>query len=118
VPVLVDVVATGIGDVEAAELLGALARDRKVHARVTVAFGGILASPASSAEARRRVVQALAELEGPEVQAMLRRLTQDESPAVARTAQALLITRRALRPRRGGGDEGTESAGRSPAAAR
>jgi DNA-binding transcriptional MerR regulator len=110
VPVLVDVVAAGTGDVEAAELLGSLAKDGDVRARVIAAFGAIMASAASSHGARHRVVQALAELEGPDVQAMLRRLTHDDSPEIARTARALLIPRRAAPVTRRARREGTDPA--------
>ena len=90
VSALIDLVVAGTRDVEAAELLGALAANQQVEAYVIQAFTAILRSPSSSAEARHRVVQALGELDGPEVQALLQWLTHDDSPAIALTARALL----------------------------
>jgi DNA-binding transcriptional MerR regulator len=93
VPVLIDLVETGSRDVEAAGLLGSLAEDDRVGARVIHAFLGILDDVRSQPGARHRVAQALGELHGSDVEAMLQGLTGDDDPAVARTARALLAMR-------------------------
>lgn len=90
VPALLDLVADGHGDVDAATHLGSLARDGAVHTLILEAFRDRLDDPAGSFETRHRIVQALAELRGPDVDALLRRLAQDDSPAIAHTARALL----------------------------
>lgn len=55
------------------------------------AIDGLAARLASDdPETRHRIAQALAELRGPDVDALLRRLTQDDSPVIAHTARALL----------------------------
>ncbi len=88
--VLIGLVARGTGDVEAAELLGSLSADEDVATRVLEAFVRLLDDPASSTEARHRVTQALGELRGPAVEALLRRLATDGAPEIARTARVLL----------------------------
>jgi DNA-binding transcriptional MerR regulator len=89
VPVLVAMIVAGANDVEAAEVLGALASDPTRAAPIKRALSAELADPAAPGPARLRLVQALAELPGPIALAMLRGLTDDEDPTIARTASAL-----------------------------
>lgn len=93
VPALIELVAVGASDVEAAGLLASLAEDDHVGARVMHAFVGILDDPGAPPGARHRVAQALGELYGTDVEALIHRLTGDDDPAVARSARALLAMR-------------------------
>ncbi|WP_410593964.1 HEAT repeat domain-containing protein [Amycolatopsis sp. lyj-23] len=87
VPVLVAMVAEGTNDVEAAEVLGALALEPGRGRRILDALAGELtAAPA----VRIRITQALAELPGTLAHDVLRRLVDDEERAVALLATALL----------------------------
>ena len=89
VPALVEVVVAGPGDVDAAESLGALARDGAHTRRITDALLDRLAAPDATPAARLRLVQALAELPSGAALEALRTLVDDGDPTVARTAKAL-----------------------------
>ncbi|OXM64200.1 HEAT repeat domain-containing protein [Amycolatopsis vastitatis] len=86
VPVLVGMVAEGANDVEAAEVLGTLARDPVRGKEIRNALAGELAADAA---VRIRVAQALAELPGTLAHDLLRQLAGDEDRAVALIASAL-----------------------------
>ncbi|MEE6282483.1 HEAT repeat domain-containing protein [Georgenia sunbinii] len=90
-PVLVDLVAAGIGDVEAAEALGRLA----VHLAVAGEIVAALVGTSADAEpvVRRRVVQALAEIPGSAAREALETFSHDDDGAVALTARAVLRRR-------------------------
>ncbi len=89
VPVLVAMVVEGNNDVEASELLGALALDPGCAERVLAALTGeLVAHPADSA-VRIRLTQAFAELPATLALAALLDLVHDEDRAVARIASAL-----------------------------
>ncbi|MGV9907129.1 hypothetical protein ACWDU8_32375 [Streptomyces sp. NPDC003388] len=87
-PVLVGMVVTGVHDVEAAEVLGALSRDHGCGARVLTALTGELAAPGADPAARLRLTQALVELPGTAAHDVLRELAHDDDRAVARLAAA------------------------------
>jgi DNA-binding transcriptional MerR regulator len=89
VPVLVGMVVEGANDVEAAEVLGALARDSQWAGRIQDALVEELAAPDAGAAERLRLVQALAELPTAIALEVLRPLADDEDRTVARTAAAL-----------------------------
>ncbi|MET9261061.1 HEAT repeat domain-containing protein [Amycolatopsis sp. NPDC004079] len=88
VPTLVEMVVEGRNDVEAAEVLGALA-DGGVGGIVGALMDAVAAHLADSA-VRIRLTQALAEMPGTLAQGALRRLAGDEDPAVALVASALV----------------------------
>ncbi|WP_335990767.1 HEAT repeat domain-containing protein [Glycomyces sp. MUSA5-2] len=87
IPVLVDMIVKGANDVDAAEVLGALAADPGPAAAIAYDFADALASAAPAA--RLRLVQALAELPPGLALDLLRPLASDPDATVARTAAAL-----------------------------
>ncbi|MBO3732393.1 HEAT repeat domain-containing protein [Glycomyces niveus] len=89
VPVLVTMIVEGANDVDAAEVLGALASDPKRAEAIKRALATELSDPAAPTPARLRLVQALAELPSAIALVMLRGLDDDEDRTVARTAAAL-----------------------------
>lgn len=90
VPTLLGMVVDGPNDVDAAELLGALAGDPEHAGRILGALTAELDSPATGPAARLRLVQALAELPGTLALDVLRRLLDDEDRPVALLAGALV----------------------------
>lgn len=86
-PALIDMIVAGGNDVEAAEVLGALAGEPQHAAAIENLLRDALASadPAS----RLRLVQALAEMPSAIALESLRALAHDPDPTVARTAAAL-----------------------------
>ncbi|MEV6279624.1 MerR family transcriptional regulator [Nocardia sp. NPDC051832] len=90
VPALVGIVVEGPNDVEAAELLGTLARDAEWADRIISALASEIDSPTAASAARMRLTQALAELPGTLALDTLRRLTRDDDRAVALLASALV----------------------------
>ncbi|MDN3239760.1 HEAT repeat domain-containing protein [Glycomyces tritici] len=89
VPVLIDMIVAGANDVEAAEVLGALANDPELAAPIQQALAAELAAPAADHSVRMRLVQALAEMPDAIAVALLRGLAADADRTVARTAAAL-----------------------------
>ncbi len=89
VAVLVAMVVDGANDVEAAEVLGALARDPDRAGRIRNVLVGELAAPSAAAAVRMRLVQAFAEMPAAVALDVLRGLADDEDRNVARTASAL-----------------------------
>ncbi|GIG63034.1 MerR family transcriptional regulator [Longispora fulva] len=90
VPTLVDMVVEGTNDVEAAEVLGALARDPGCADRIMSALVAELAAHTADATVRIRLVQALAEMPVAIARGVLRRLTDDDDRAVALVASVLV----------------------------
>ncbi len=88
VPRLVALVVDGRDDVEAGEVLGALAARHDRAAPIAEALATALGD--ADGQARRRLTGALAEVPGPEAHAALVRLTGDPDHAVAITARAVL----------------------------
>ncbi|EMD30206.1 HEAT repeat domain-containing protein [Amycolatopsis azurea] len=87
VPALVRMVVEGTTDVEAAEVLGALARDAGCADRIMNELTGELAT--AEPAARIRLTQALAEMPPALARGALRNLAEDDDHAVARLASAL-----------------------------
>ncbi|WP_036501285.1 MerR family transcriptional regulator [Nocardia aobensis] len=92
VPELVATVIEGPNDVEAAELLGSLARDTQWADHILGALAGELAAHPSGSPVRLRLTQALAELPGSLALNTLRPLVDDDDRAVALLAAALVRT--------------------------
>jgi DNA-binding transcriptional MerR regulator len=92
VPELVGTVVTGPNDVEAAELLGTLARDAKWADRIMSALVYELTAHAADSAVRMRLTQALAEMPGTTALGTLRQLARDDDRAVALIASALVET--------------------------
>jgi hypothetical protein len=89
VPALVGMVVEGANDVEAAEVLGALALDPECADRIMSALADELAAPTADSAVRIRLTQALAEMPGTIALGILRRTAQDDDRAVAMIASAL-----------------------------
>lgn len=92
VPVLVGTVVEGPNDVEAAELLGALARDTQCADQIMSALVDELTAPTADSAVRMRLTQALAEMPATIALDTLRRLAYDDDRAVALLASALVRT--------------------------
>lgn len=86
---LMAMIVGGRSDVEAAEVLGALVASTAVAAEIVV--GRIAADlvPDRDGEVRLRLVQALAEIAGPEADAALAALVRYDDPVIAGTASAV-----------------------------
>ncbi|MBF6467760.1 MerR family transcriptional regulator [Nocardia beijingensis] len=98
VPALVATVVDGPNDVEAAELLGTLARDPQWADRILAALVDALTTHAANSAVRIRLTQALAEMPDAIAMNTLRQLVSDDDPTVAAIASALMTT---LDPRPG-----------------
>ncbi|MDG4753540.1 MerR family transcriptional regulator [Micromonospora sp. WMMD718] len=91
VPALVGIVVEGPNDVEAAELLGTLARgDAALADRIMGALVDELAAPTADSATRIRLTQALADMPGTIALHTLRQLAQDDDRMVALVASALV----------------------------
>jgi DNA-binding transcriptional MerR regulator len=101
VPELVGTVVAGPNDVEAAELLGTLARDAKWADRIMKALVAELTAHAADSAVRIRLTQALAEMPGTIALDTLRQLARDNDRAVALLASALveMVTRGLVPPK-------------------
>ncbi|SDJ90640.1 HEAT repeat domain-containing protein [Streptomyces indicus] len=93
VPVLVEMVVDGRNDTDAADALSALAGEPAAADRIASRLVGRLADPATTAPARARLTQALADIPGKRALAALRTLSEDEDRAVAVTAAYLVRVR-------------------------
>ncbi|WP_306360269.1 HEAT repeat domain-containing protein [Nocardia sp. CC227C] len=90
IPVLVHTVATGPNDIDAAEILGTLARDPAWSTPILTALTNELATHPTDPAPRIRLTQALAELPTPLTTPTLRHLTHDPDRTVSGIATALL----------------------------
>ncbi|WNI25980.1 HEAT repeat domain-containing protein [Streptomyces sp. ITFR-16] len=90
VPTLVDMVAGGTNDVDAADALSALAGDPAQADRIATGLVDRLGRAAADPAARRRLTQALAGIPGPTASRALAGLSQDEDRGVALTAAYVL----------------------------
>ncbi|MFH8977032.1 MerR family transcriptional regulator [Streptomyces sp. NPDC017890] len=94
VPTLVDMVAEGANDVDAADVLSTLASRPASADRIATGLVDRLTRGAAEPSARRRLTQALADIPGATTSRALAELSRDEDRAVALTA-AYLLRRRA-----------------------
>jgi HEAT repeat protein len=92
VPELVGTVVEGPNDIEAAELLGTLARDPKWADRIMRALVDELTAHTADSAVRIRLTQALAEMPGTIALNTLQQLARDDDRAVALLASALVET--------------------------
>jgi DNA-binding transcriptional MerR regulator len=90
VPTLLGTVVEGPNDVEAAELLGMLARDAKWADQIMKALVDELAAHTADSAVRMRLTQALAEMPGTIALNILRQLAHDDDRPVALIASALV----------------------------
>jgi DNA-binding transcriptional MerR regulator len=90
VPTLLGMVVEGPNDVEAAELLGTMARDAEVTDRIMSALVDELAAHTADSAVRMRLTQALAEMPGTIALNVLRQLAHDDDRPVALIASALV----------------------------
>ena len=101
VPALIALIAGGIDDVEAAEVLGGLVTAQP-EAEAIVVQALTTALTADDPSARLRIVGALAEVPGHAVRTLLENLTADADRAVALTATSILRRRSPLTASIGG----------------
>ncbi|MFI6316992.1 HEAT repeat domain-containing protein [Nonomuraea sp. NPDC050556] len=92
IPALIDIVAEGTNDVDAADALSALASRPALVERITAGLVDRLTD--AEPPARLRLTQALADIPGPVASRALADLAQDEDRAVALTASYILQVRR------------------------
>ncbi|GAA2833739.1 transcriptional regulator [Leucobacter komagatae] len=90
VPVLLGLVVSGPRDVEAAEALAEIARDRHAEREILIAIEAALGDPVASGAARGRLTQALGEFDPRATAPLLTALAADQDRAVALTARYLL----------------------------
>lgn len=88
VPGLVALVAAGQDDVEAAEVLGRLARDEALRDQIAATVASAL--PDADPEARQRLATALAEIPGALADSILRALADDADRGVSTAARFVL----------------------------
>ncbi|MGW0039804.1 MerR family transcriptional regulator [Gordonia sp. NPDC003376] len=91
VTVLIDLVVAGVTDVEAAEILGAMASERcgtRLADRIVGALTAELAAHPTDTALRIRLTQALVEIPGDAARSALRTLSADDDAVVARIAAA------------------------------
>ncbi|MEW9552642.1 MerR family transcriptional regulator [Nonomuraea sp. NPDC050783] len=93
IPALIDLVAAGANDVDAADALGVLAGDPALADRIVAGLAGRLAGDAAEPPARSRLAQALAGIPGAAASRALAELAHDEDRAVALVAAYVLGTR-------------------------
>ncbi|MET7770534.1 MerR family transcriptional regulator [Nocardia sp. NPDC005366] len=103
VPTLVDMVVEGANDVEAAEVLGALALAPEYADRIVGALTDELATHPADTAVRIRLTQALVEMPGTIALGVVRQLAHDDDRAVALIASALAGV---LEERSGNGSRG------------
>lgn len=90
VPTLMDMVAEGTNDVDAADALSALASRSALADQIATGLVDRLANGGAESSARRRLTQALADIPGPTASRALAELAHDEDRAVALTATYIL----------------------------
>jgi DNA-binding transcriptional MerR regulator len=93
IPALVDMVVEEANDVDAADVLSALAGRPETAERIAAALVGRLAHAAADAPVRRRLTQALADIPGSTATRALQDLAHDDDRAVALTAAYVLTIR-------------------------
>ncbi|MFH8660983.1 HEAT repeat domain-containing protein [Streptomyces afghaniensis] len=93
VPTLIDMIVEEANDVDAADVLSALASDPASADRIAARLVGCLADGTDEPSARRRLAQALADIPGRTASRALEDLSHDEDRAVALTAAYILRIR-------------------------
>ncbi|GGO45519.1 transcriptional regulator [Streptomyces daqingensis] len=93
IPVLIDMIAEGRNDTDAADALSVLAGVDATAEEIAGRLAGRLAGASVGAAARGRLTQALADIPGPTASRALVELSHDEDRAVALTAAYLLQLR-------------------------
>ncbi|MCX5401653.1 HEAT repeat domain-containing protein [Streptomyces sp. NBC_00102] len=93
VPTLIDMIAEGGNDTDAADALSGLAGDTATADRIATGLVDRLAHDTTGAPARGRLTQALADIPGPVASRALVELSHDEDRAVSLTAVYLLRLR-------------------------
>ncbi len=93
VPTLIDMIAAGRNDTDAADALSVLADDTATADRIATGLVGRLAHDSTEAPARGRLTQALAGIPGTRASRALAELSRDADRAVALTAAYLLRLR-------------------------
>ncbi|MFC7329146.1 MerR family transcriptional regulator [Marinactinospora rubrisoli] len=93
IPTLVDMIAEGRNDTDAADALSVLASDATAADQIATRLVGRLAHDTTGAPARVRLTQALADIPGPTASGALMELSHDGDRAVALTAMYLLRLR-------------------------
>ncbi|WP_282700510.1 HEAT repeat domain-containing protein [Streptomyces sp. CC219B] len=92
IPALIDMIADGVNDVEAADALSTLAAESSTAETIAAGLVGRLAGSATPL-ARRRLAQALADVPGTTASRALAELAEDDDRAVALTAAYVLTLR-------------------------
>ncbi|GGP45343.1 MerR family transcriptional regulator [Streptomyces abikoensis] len=90
VPTLIDMIAEGAYDADAADTLSALASDPALADQIATGLVDRLAHSSVGTSARRRLTQALADIPGTTASRALADLSHDEDRAVAHTASYVL----------------------------
>ncbi|WP_435220329.1 HEAT repeat domain-containing protein [Streptomyces sp. Tue6028] len=93
IPTLIDMIAEGRNDTDAADALSALASDTVTADQIATGLVDRLAADTTEAPARGRLTQALADIPGNTASRALVELSHDEDRAVALTAAYLLQLR-------------------------
>ncbi|MER6115917.1 MerR family transcriptional regulator [Streptomyces sp. NPDC001743] len=93
IPTLIDMIAEGAHDTDAADALAVLANDAPRADRIAAGLLDRLARHAAQEPARSRLTQALADVPGARASRALAKLSHDEDRAVALTAAYLLQRR-------------------------
>ncbi|MEU4791674.1 MerR family transcriptional regulator [Micromonospora tulbaghiae] len=114
VPTLVAMVADGVNDVEAGEILGELAREPGCGERIMEALTGRLDERGAARAVRIRLAQALAEMPVALARDALERLAKDDDRTVALIASALAPQPAGRRDRTGDAGARRRAAGRRP----
>lgn len=90
IPTLIDIIAEGTNDVDAADALGALATRPALVDQIATRLVDRLTHGSVESSARRRLTQALADIPGTTASRALAELSHDEDRAVALTATYIL----------------------------
>jgi DNA-binding transcriptional MerR regulator len=93
VPTLIEMIVEDVHDADAADALGALASDSALADQIATWLVDGLADDATAAQARRRLIQALADIPGSTAARALADLSHDEDRVVALTATSVLELR-------------------------
>ncbi|MEU4423595.1 HEAT repeat domain-containing protein [Actinoplanes sp. NPDC024001] len=93
IPALIDMIADGVNDVDAADCLSLLAGDPALTEQIAAGLVDRLTHGPADSPGRLRLTEALAEIPGPTTSQALATLSQDPERAVALTATSILRLR-------------------------